>query len=220
LFLWLCNSNSNYFVVPLFLFYFCSLLLWSVSTSWAVAVIVDVVIAAVVVSVFVVVVLPLLLLFLPCLASFNGPMLASFCHLSNLIANLVNEKTDGSKTPEQFSGVTRVSLGHPLMTVIQGLMLSASSPYCGFSHSVVVIVATMSEPGPSPLFDLNVDQCQAILAKLSNGVPAKQVSDERAHYHYRFSGYGLSLHIDDVSLLQSVHHYARASNWFADTIVI
>jgi hypothetical protein len=103
--------------------------------------------------------------------------------------------------------VTTVLLGHPLLTVIQGLMLLASSPYCGFSQSIVVIVAMMSELGPSPLFDLNVDQCQAILAKLSNRVPVKQVSDDCAHYHYRFRVFGPSLHIDDVSSLQLVRHY-------------
>jgi hypothetical protein len=52
-------------------------------------------------------------------------------------------------------------------------MMSASSPYSGFSHPVVVIAAMMSEPGPSPLFDLNVDQCQAILAKIYFGGRAK-----------------------------------------------
>jgi hypothetical protein len=55
------------------------------------------------------------------------------------------------------------------MTVMQGLKLSASSPYCGFTHLVVVVAAMMSEPGPSPLFNLNVDQCQAILAKIFGG---------------------------------------------------
>jgi hypothetical protein len=86
-------------------------------------------------------------------------------------------------------------------------MLSASSPHCGFSQSVFVIVGTMSELGSSRLFDFNVDQCQAILAKLFNRIPVKQVSDERAHYHYPFRVYGLSLHIDDVSPLQLVRHY-------------
>jgi hypothetical protein len=63
-----------------------------VSANWEVVVIVVVIIVVVVVSAFVFVVLLLLLLFLPCPASFNRRMSATFCHMSKLITNLVHEK--------------------------------------------------------------------------------------------------------------------------------